>query len=101
MSVLARGLRVIVGEDDVLLRRLDHPVNTNLAWYRNQVLERVNGKEIQDLNDLVRAIESSQERFLVFEFSGSGHFSVLDREAAQAANQTILTTYGVSKDRNL
>ncbi|HET9298903.1 MAG TPA: trypsin-like peptidase domain-containing protein [Candidatus Polarisedimenticolaceae bacterium] len=85
----------------VLLRRLDHPVNTNMAWYRNQVLEKVNGKEVQDLNDLVRTIESSKDRFLVFEFSGSGHFSVLDREAAQAANQSILTTYGVPKDRNL
>jgi hypothetical protein len=85
----------------VLLRRLDHPVNADMAWYRNQVLEKVNGKEIADLNDLVHTIESSQDRFLVFEFAGSGHFSVLDRQAAAAANQAILTTYGVEKDRNL
>ena len=95
--MVARGAR----ERVVLLRRLDHPVNTNMAWYRNQVLEKVNGKEIQDLNDLVRTIEGSQDRFLVFEFSGSGHFSVIDRQQAAAANQAILATYGVSKDRNL
>jgi hypothetical protein len=65
------------------------------------VLEQLNGKPIEDLNDLVLTLESSQDRFFVFEFSGSGHFSVLDREAAAAANGRILETYGVTKDRNL
>lgn len=85
----------------VLLRRLDHPVNADMAWYRNQVVERLNGKEVADLDDLVRTMESSTDRFFVFEFSGSGHLSVLDREAAVRANPTILETYGVLKDRNL
>jgi hypothetical protein len=65
------------------------------------VLERVNGKEVADLADLVRTIESSTDRFLVLEFSGSGHFSVLDREAARRAGPGILETYGVPRDRNL
>ena len=44
----------------ILLRRLKHPVNSEMSWYRNQVVERVNGRRITCLEDLVETIENHQ-----------------------------------------
>ncbi|MFN7975784.1 MAG: hypothetical protein U0166_26155 [Acidobacteriota bacterium] len=85
----------------VLLRRLDHPVNASLAWFRNLPIERVNGREITRLEDLIEAIEGNQGRFHVIETSIDGGLVVLDRSDADAANAEILEQYGVSKDRHL
>lgn len=85
----------------VLVRRLDHPVNTNLAWHRMLVVERVNGRTIGRLEDLVEAIESNREPFHLLEFAVHARFEVLDREEADRANGEILERYRVPKDRNL
>ena len=47
-----------IQERVVLLRRLKHPVNGDMAWYRNQAVERVNGVPITRLEDLIEAIET-------------------------------------------
>ena len=84
----------------VLLRRLDHPLNSSMTSHQNVAVERVNGKTIQGLQELVDAIETHAERFHLLEFS-DGRFSVIDRELALSFNQEILERYGVTKDRNL
>jgi S1-C subfamily serine protease len=88
-------------EPVVLLRRLDHEVNSYMAWYRDLVVDRVNGRSIQSLEDLIDAIESNTGPYQVFEFAYYGRIGVLDRKAADAANEEILKIYGVPKDRNL
>ncbi|HET9482285.1 MAG TPA: trypsin-like peptidase domain-containing protein [Candidatus Polarisedimenticolia bacterium] len=85
----------------VLLRRLDDPVNAEMAWYLEQVVERVNGKEIVDLQALVDAFERHEGDYHLIEFAHAGRFSVLDRRKAAAANAGILQRYGVHEDRNL
>jgi S1-C subfamily serine protease len=85
----------------VLLRRLDHPVNADMAWFRNLAVERVNGKPIHKLEDLIAAIESNTDSFHVIEFSNLHRLGVLDRAAADAAQAEILARYGVPKDRRL
>lgn len=85
----------------VLLRRLDHPVNANLSFFKNILVERVNDYRIDSLEDLVRAIEENKGRYHVFEFSYFGRVAVLDREAADEANPQILRDYAIPKDRNL
>ena len=85
----------------VLLRRLDHPVNANISFFKNILVERVNGRPIDSLEDLVRAIEENREPYHVFEFAYFGRLAVLDREAAEKANPQILRDYSVPKDRNL
>lgn len=85
----------------VLLRRLDHAVNANMAWYRNQVVERVNGRTIDGLEDLIEAFESFDGDFHFIEFSNFSRFGVLDRRQADEANAEILRVYGVDRDRNL
>ncbi|MBP7147660.1 MAG: trypsin-like peptidase domain-containing protein [Acidobacteria bacterium] len=83
----------------VLLRRLDHPVNADFAWYRNEVVERINGRTIRTLADVIAAIEENKEPQHVFELKYYGKLAALDRAAADAANAQILEQYGIPKDR--
>ena len=85
----------------VLLRRLDNPVNANISFFKNILVERVNSRPIDSLGDLVRAIEENKGPYHVFEFAYFGRLAVLDREAAEKANPQILRDYSVPKDRNL
>jgi hypothetical protein len=92
---LARGERV------VLLRTLDHPVNAHIAWNRNIMVARVDGREILGLGDLVDAIEKAKGPYVVIEFAGAGRLIAIDREQAQRAKHEILESYGVPADRYL
>ena len=92
---------LLLRERVVLLRRLDHPVNGGMAWYRNSVVERVNGRSIDRLEDLIAAVESNQDDFHVFELAHHRRLSVLDRKAADEANAEILRQYGIGEDRRL
>ncbi len=85
----------------ILLRRLDHAVNANLAWFRNQVVESVNGRRIDSIEDLIEALEGAMGPHQIIEFSTFRRIAVLDRVEAESANPEILERYGVSKDRGL
>ena len=85
----------------VLLRALNHPVNGHVAWNRYQVVERVNGRTIDRLEDVIAAVESNDQEFHVIELAHHRRLCVLDRRAADAANAGILETYGVAEDRRL
>ncbi len=88
-------------ESVVLLRRLDHAVNGSMSWYRDLVVDRVNGRPIESLEELIETIENNQDSSHVFEFAYYGRLGVLDREAAEKANEEILEIYGIAEDRNL
>jgi len=92
---------MLTRERVVLLRRLMHPVNADMAWFRNQAVERVNGITINGLEDLVEALEKHDGDFHFIEFSTFNRFGVLDRQEAERANAEILKRYGINKDRNL
>jgi hypothetical protein len=83
----------------VLLRRLDDPVNAEMAWYADQVVERVNGRQITGLPSLIEAFEQFKGEFHLIEFAHARRFGVLDRQKAEAANAKILERYGIQKDR--
>jgi hypothetical protein len=85
----------------VLLRRLDSSVNANIPFFKNILVDKVNDRTIDSLEDLVRAIEENRAPYHVFEFGYFGRVAVLDRAAADKANAQILKDYGVAKDRNL
>ena len=89
-----------VTEPVVLLRRLDHPVNIDVPWYRNQLVTRVNGRTITKLSDLIEAIEGDKDKWQVIELGDPWRFILLDRAEADKANPEILKLYGVPKDRN-
>ena len=92
--------KALLSEPVVLLRRLDDPVNINIAWYRNQLVKKANGKEIDSLGGLIEAIESNKAPFHVLELGEPGRFIVLDRKGSDEASPKILERYGVEKDRN-
>ena len=83
----------------VLLRRLDDPVNIEMAWYSGQIVERVNGRTIGWLDDLIAAFAQNQADYHVIEFVHGKRFGVLDRRKADAANAGILERYGIPRDR--
>jgi S1-C subfamily serine protease len=85
----------------VLLRRLDHPVNADMAWFRNLVVKRINGREITGMDDLVESLENYQGDYHLIEFAHRGRFGVLDRRKAEETHQEILERYGIAEDRNL
>jgi S1-C subfamily serine protease len=85
----------------VLLRRLDHPVNASIAWYKNMVVERVNGRRVTSLEDLIKAIDENTGHHDVIEFSDYRRAAVLDRQEVAGANREILERYGIAKDRRL
>jgi len=85
----------------VLLRKLDDPVNAEMAWHREEVVERVNGRPITSLESLVEAFESHTGEQHLIEFTHARRFAVLDRRRVEAANPAILERYGISRDRQL
>ena len=93
--------RLLSKERVVLLKRLEHPVNIQMNWFRYQVVERVNGEPVESLEELVEALEGNAGRYQVFEFAHFRRVEVLDREAAEAANPEILERHGIVADRNL
>lgn len=88
-------------ESVILLRRLDHPVNADMAWYKDLVVDNVNGRSINRLEDLIEAIETNQDRFHVLGFGYHDRFGVLEREEADRAHKDILKQYAIPKDRRL
>jgi len=85
----------------ILLRRMDHAVNADMAWYRNRIVETVNGQPVHDLEELIAQLESADGPFQVFEFDNYGCFGVLDRDQAEQAHEAILQQYGIPEDRRL
>jgi S1-C subfamily serine protease len=84
----------------VLLRRLDDSVNIEMAWFLDQVVERVNGRTITGLSSLIEAFERHQGDDHVLEFAHARRFAVLDRRGVEEANRRILEKYGIHVDRN-
>ncbi len=91
----------LLDETIMLLKRLDHPINVGMAVHHNLIAERVNGREIRRLEDVIEATEANRERFHEFEWAYYGRFGVLEREAAARAHPEVLERYGVSADRRL
>jgi len=89
----------LLREPVILLRCLDHPVNANLAWRRNQLLETVNGLPADSLQAVIAAIEGNTAPEHVFAFGQGGRLEALDRAEGDRANGEILSLYGVQKDR--
>ncbi|MBX3158112.1 MAG: trypsin-like peptidase domain-containing protein [Deltaproteobacteria bacterium] len=91
-----------------------HEVNLGYHQMREMVVERVNGVEIADIRDVVRALASPLGRFHVIETDHHGtrneqrsdyHASygtrvVLDAARAERATAEILEQHGIASDRS-
>jgi hypothetical protein len=63
------------------------------------VVDRVQGRNIRQLKDLIRIVETSEDEFLRFQ-SSDGQVVVLEREKVEKRNPSIQRRYGVPFDRS-
>jgi S1-C subfamily serine protease len=89
-------------EPIVLASVLAHSVNANFGVRARALVDKINGIRIEKLEDVVRAFETDpgHEQHLV-QFHPDHTLEAIDRKGAAQANEDILKTYGVPKDRRL
>jgi S1-C subfamily serine protease len=85
----------------VLTRVLRHAVNSQMSVTLPVGVEKINGRPIRSLADVVEAFASNRERFHRIQFEGDGGIEALDREKAEAAHPEILKQYAIPHDRKL
>jgi len=94
------GIRTADKKEIVLLTKvLADEINLGYHNMDNAVIEKVNGRKIADMSDLVKAVEENKDQFHVFE-DDSGNKIVLKREIVNQFSGRILETYRVKADRS-
>jgi hypothetical protein len=78
-----------------------HPVNSQMTWSGPVAVERINGRTLQGLGDVLPALAAALGRFHTFTFEGASGFEAIDRAQAEAAHAEILKQYGIAQDKNL
>ncbi len=85
----------------VLTRVLRHAVNSQMSVGTPAAVEKINGRTIRSLEDVVDAFASNHGRFHMIELEGDAGLEALDRERADAAQAEILRQYAIPRDRHL
>jgi hypothetical protein len=82
---------------------LPDPYNIGYQETRYLIVEKLNGKKVHTLHDLIVAKETPQEGFHILEFreGDSLRRMVLDAGQIQATTDRVLERYGIEKDRYL
>jgi hypothetical protein len=62
-------------------------------------VDRINGRPVRSLADVVEAFAANRDRFHRIELEGEGGVEALDREKAEAAHPEILRQYAIPNDR--
>lgn len=88
-------------EPIVLASVLSDAVNANLSIRGRAMVDRVNGVRIEQLEDVIRAFETTTNAYHTIEFLPHHNVECLDRGEVGKSNAAILKTYGISEDRRL
>ncbi len=88
-------------EPVVLSSVLTDGVNANFSTRGRVLVDRINGIRIEKVADVIRAFTTSTNAYDVIELGKRGAFETLNHAEAVRANDKILNTYGVPKDRHL
>ena len=88
-------------ESVVLAAVLSHPVNANIELRGHALVDKINGVRIDKLEDVIAAFEKDNGAQDVLQFVSFRLMECLNRAEAREANEPILKTYGVAKDRRL
>lgn len=84
----------------VALKVLADDVNEGYHKYSNWIIEKVDGKKIRNLKELVRLTEApSDDPYIIFSSKDKRQL-VLDRKRCVEARQRILDTYRIRADRS-
>ena len=87
-------------EPVVLAATLAHPVNADIRLASRAMINEINGKRIESLEDIIEALEKNKKNQHLIKF-GSGTIESLNTEAANNAHKNILETYSIPSDRRL
>tara|TARA_B110000014_G_scaffold87011_1_gene59794 strand:+ start:599 stop:2140 length:1542 start_codon:yes stop_codon:yes gene_type:complete len=87
-------------EPVVLASTLAHPVNADMRVASRAMIDTINGKRIETLEDVIAAFEENTKTQHIIKFI-SGTVECLDNTQAELANPEILSTYGIQTDRRL
>tara|TARA_Y100000758_G_scaffold83561_1_gene56652 strand:- start:849 stop:2390 length:1542 start_codon:yes stop_codon:yes gene_type:complete len=87
-------------EPVVLASTLAHPVNADMRLASRAMVDTINGKRIETLEDVIAAFEENTKPQHMIQFI-SGTVECLDSTQAELANPEILSTYGIQTDRRL
>lgn len=100
VAMLSDNIPEEEGEEIVLLLKvLPAAVNEGYHQFSYMVIDRIDGEEILNMKELVRAAESNGGEFVTFS-NESKQIIVLDRAKAQAAMPEILELYRIESDRS-
>jgi hypothetical protein len=84
----------------VLTVVIPDPINLGYEAIRYQVVDKLNGRKIHTLKDLVAAFGEPKDGFHIVEFmkGSSAQRLVIDAERADDATQRVMARYGIPKD---
>lgn len=84
----------------VLSRVLAAEVNVGYQNLGATIVEKVNGKKIKDLEELISIVESTKKGFIVFQLKNKTRI-VFDVEKLKQSTPHIMNLYRIPKDRSL
>ncbi len=87
-------------EPVVLASTLADPVNADMRLASRALIDTINGKRIESLEDVIAAFGENSKPQHIIKFA-SGTVECLDKSQAELANPKILSTYGIQADRRL
>ncbi len=95
------GQTDVQGEEAVILSKvLPAEVNSGYHEFRDLRIVSVNGRQIRNLQELIRAVEQSKKKPIITFQSELGLKIVLDRARVESVKASILQTYSVPADRS-
>jgi S1-C subfamily serine protease len=84
----------------ILSNILSDPVNAYADEFRQALVDTINGRKINRLDDVAAAFAEPAETYVI-EFAGASRPLVLEAKAVAAARERILRRYGVTRESNL
>jgi S1-C subfamily serine protease len=88
-------------EPVILATVLPHSVNAGMEIRGRILVDRINGRRIERLEDVPLAFEKAKQAQDLIEFYPEPHVEALERKDVAQAQAEILKTYNVPKDRRL
>ncbi|MDH4121312.1 MAG: serine protease [Deltaproteobacteria bacterium] len=85
----------------VLTRVLPHPVNSAYRGMSGSIVEEINGRKVNTLQEALAALENGRGAYTRIRLAHSHALIFIDRDDAAQAHREILANYGIPSDRRL